>query len=278
MAFMFLKIANVSRGKSHNAIAKASYISRSKLVDERTGEVFDNSDRRDLVHSQLFTNSTVSNVPSWAMDRQSLWNQLEQVDRRVNARLAKELIISLPYELTDEQRFRAATKFADQLTSRYNCAADLAIHQPPPDGDPRNHHAHILLTNRSLNEAGFSSRSKLVEISASIENPKPMHYLKELQQLRLWWAQVANHEFKMAGLEGRLDSITPRYRAWMMEHRPNDHRLKIDYSEQSPSTAHQDSSAVIEQYWSYRRQAQQMDSTNANSHQKSHQRDLDYTL
>lgn len=253
MAFMFLKVLNVSRGKGHNAVDKAAYISRSGLVDEKTGELFSHSKRNDLVVAQIFTNPSVR-APGWALDRQSLWNQVERMERRINSRTAKELVVSLPHQLSDEQRYNAASTFAQQLTQRYGFVADLAIHRPPVGGDPRNHHAHILVTPRVLSEEGFAQRAKLYEPSKSLEPPTPMHYLKELQQMRLWWAQTANHEFKKAGLEDRLDCITPRYRAWLMQHRPTDIRLQSEHSEDQLTEAMKATEKAAQEYWAYRRQ------------------------
>ena len=41
MSIMFFKVRSLSRSKGHSAIAKAAYISRDKIKDNRTGKQHD---------------------------------------------------------------------------------------------------------------------------------------------------------------------------------------------------------------------------------------------
>lgn len=254
MAFMFVKISGISRAKGGNALNKAAYISRDRLVDQRTGEVFDHSDRRDLVHAEIKTPQKNVSTPDWATNREALWSQVELMETRSNARTAREVIITLPHEMPELSRFNAANQYAQLLSNRYGVAADLAIHRPPEKGDYRNNHAHILLTPRVLTEQGFTERAKLYEPSLSFAKPEPVHYLKEFQQLRLWWAQTANNEFIKSGLTERLDALTPRYRSWLLNHRPNDTRLDPNHSIDTETPQMKNDRIAIEQYWAYRRE------------------------
>jgi len=253
MGFMFLKISAISRAKGHNALNKAAYISRDRLIDQRTGDIFDHRDRADLVHAEIKTPNQNPTHPTWVRQREALWNAVEQHETRVNARTARELVISLPHELSETARYDAASQFAQGVANRYGVAADLAIHQPPVNGDPRNHHAHILLTPRVITPEGFGAIARLYEPSLSLEAPKRMHFLKEVQQLRVWWAQTANHEYIKAGLAERLEALTPRYRAWLLEHRPHDTRLSADHSIDTETVAMKNDQKAIAAYWAYRR-------------------------
>ena len=43
-------------------------------------------------------------APAWVQDRAALWNAVEAAETRRNAQLARELVLTLPRELTPEQR------------------------------------------------------------------------------------------------------------------------------------------------------------------------------
>jgi hypothetical protein len=176
------------------------------------------------------------------------------LETRANARCAKELVVSLPTGLSEESRFNAASQFSQLISDRYGVITDCAIHRPSLKGDPRNYHAHVLITPRVITAEGFKERARLLEPSYSLEAQKPMHYLKELQMLRVWWAQSANREFIREGLEDRVDALTPRYRQWLQEHRPNDLRLENDYSIDKSTWQDKKDQAAVEEYWAYQRQ------------------------
>ena len=77
---------------------------------------------------------------------------MEASETRVNSRLAREINIALPRELSKDQqaeliRDYAQTQFVDQ-----GMIADIAIHRD----DPENPHAHIMLTTREISEEGFT--------------------------------------------------------------------------------------------------------------------------
>jgi hypothetical protein len=81
---------------------------------------------------------------NWARDRSTLWNAAERAGRRNDARLAKEVIVFLPSDLSPSRCRELALTFARQLADRYQNAVDLAVHQPRPGSDERHHHAHLL--------------------------------------------------------------------------------------------------------------------------------------
>ena len=44
-----------------------------------------------------------SRAPEWARDPEQLWNEVEQTEKRKDARLARENIVALPHELDLDQ-------------------------------------------------------------------------------------------------------------------------------------------------------------------------------
>lgn len=84
------------------------------------------------------------------LNRQNLWNKVEQVERRKDALLAREFEIAFPQELNQEQRKKMLNELCSDLVKKYGVVVDAAIHAPHTDGrsDARNYHAHIMFTTR----------------------------------------------------------------------------------------------------------------------------------
>ena len=66
--------------------------------------------------------------------------------------MARESVIALPAEIAAEQRhaLALAVGFARTLPTETGCAVEGCIHAPSKDGDERNHHAHVLMTTRTV--------------------------------------------------------------------------------------------------------------------------------
>jgi hypothetical protein len=94
------------------------------------------------------------NTNTKLLNRQKLWNQVEKVERRKDALLAREFEIAFPSELNAEQRKNMLNELCQNLVKKYGVIVDAAIHAPHTDSgsDERNYHAHIMFTTRSINE------------------------------------------------------------------------------------------------------------------------------
>lgn len=206
MSIMFLKVRSVSRGVGGSAIAKAAYISRGRLVDERTGQVADYRKVPGLQHSEILLPAAAANAaPDWARDRQALWNEAEQSERARNARVGREYTIALPHELPTEARHLLARQYGQWLADRHGVAIDLAVHGPTPRGDPRNHHAHLLATTRVIDEYGLGSKADVEWNSARRREMGHGHISQEFRDLRRHWAEQANERLREAGIDERLE-------------------------------------------------------------------------
>ena len=159
MAIFHLSAKVVSRGSGQSAIAKAAYNARAKLQDERTGQTKDYSRMNGLAFSGVFA---PKNAPAWASDRQQLWNEVERREdaskRAADAQLARQIIVALPCELTGQQREWLVKDYVREQFTRKGMIADVNIHEPSGTGDERNHHAHILLTMRTVAPEGFGPK------------------------------------------------------------------------------------------------------------------------
>jgi MobA/MobL family len=142
----------VSRAKGRSVVAAAAYRAGEKLIDDSTGAVHDYTRRKGVLEAFLVL---PAGAPAWASDRERLWNEANRTEDRANGRFATELELALPHELDAVQRRRLAETFARQLVDRYGVAVDVALHVPGFGRDHRNHHAHLLVSQRQLGPAGF---------------------------------------------------------------------------------------------------------------------------
>jgi hypothetical protein len=157
MAIYHFSVQMISRSSGRSSTAAAAYRSAERIVDKRQGLEHDYSKRSGVLHTEIL-------LPKGARDsladRADLWNTVEQIERRKDAQLAREVTVALPHELTDEQRIRMVRSFVKDAFVDRGMIADIALHAPGHEGDQRNHHAHIMLTTRSVDGDGFGGKER----------------------------------------------------------------------------------------------------------------------
>ncbi len=195
MAIYHLSIKTVSRSTGRSATAAAAYRAAERITDERTGEIHDYSRKGGVESAEIIL---PKNAPEWASDRAALWNAAEQAETRKNSTVAREFEIALPADLTADERRRLATDFAREIVDRHGCAADVCIHAQGREGDNRNHHAHILLTTRSLGAEGFTKKTR------ELDDRKT----GEVDRWRQRFGELQNERLAQAGSEARVDHRT----------------------------------------------------------------------
>jgi hypothetical protein len=145
-----------SRSKGHNAIAAAAYRAGECLTCDRTNTTYDYSPRRQsVVASGLIFPSCTAPI-----DRKSLWNAVETHERRQNSRIAREWMFALPASLSASERLSMAQEMACYLVKRHGIVVDYAIHAPPAHGDDRNHHVHMLMTTRRMENGILKAKAR----------------------------------------------------------------------------------------------------------------------
>jgi hypothetical protein len=176
-----LEVQAFKRSEGRSAVAASAYRSASGLRDERLEMVFDYTAKGGVVASGIMAPDS---APVAFLDRERLWNAAEGADKRADSRTAREILISLPHELSDAQHHTLVRAFiADHLVSK-GMIADYAIHDPDPHGDARNHHAHIMITTRYLTPEGFGLKARAWDNPAAVGT------------LRLAWEQVQNQHLR----------------------------------------------------------------------------------
>ena len=122
-------------------------MSCSRIYNDYDGVTHDYTRKQGLVWEQIFL---PENAPKEWADRSVLWNAVETSEKSKDSRLARELIVALPKELSQE-----TNEFLLQYFIEKECVAKgMCAHVCYHDTDGHNPHAHIMLTVRPLNKDG----------------------------------------------------------------------------------------------------------------------------
>lgn len=198
MAIYHLSLKVVQRSKGRSATAAAAYRTRSKITDERTGQVYDYARKKGVEARALFTPDRSK------ISREELWNLAEAAEHRKDGITAREYELALPAELDKKGREKLAANFCQMLVRRYGVAVDVALHVPTKDGDQRNYHAHVLTTTRRF-EGGRLHEKSDFELSARDRQKKGLKTQKEdLEAIRKEWAEMVNTALAEAGRPERV--------------------------------------------------------------------------
>lgn len=198
MAIYHLEAKVISRSDGGDAVRKAAYNARAFLTNERTGEQHDYRRKGGLLFSGIYL---PAGSPDWANDRARLWSAAELAEKRSDSTIARHYIVALPHELTDEQRRWLVQDFVKENFTRKGYAADVCIHAPDDDGDDRNYHAHILVSDRRMTADGFAGDKKERQLKAAERKA-------ELLALRQSWEKIGNRHLARHGHAPTLDHRT----------------------------------------------------------------------
>jgi MobA/MobL family len=206
MAIYRLQITPIKREGGHSSVGAAAYRAGERIRDDRTNEVHNHSRRKDVSHSEIMLPADLAGQNmEWARNRASLWNSVENAEGRKNARVATEIQVTLPFELAPERRLEMARTFSQEIADHYKVAVDLAVHDPRPSGDPRNFHAHLLLTTREVSAAGLGAKTGLnMQTKDRLRLGLP-NISQEFTAVRERWATLTNEALKEANIEARVD-------------------------------------------------------------------------
>ncbi|MCT8989646.1 MobA/MobL family protein [Chelativorans sp. SCAU2101] len=166
-AIFNVRVSVFQRSAGRSAVAAAAYRSASRLTDERIGERFDY--RKKPCRDAFII--APPGAPTWAYDREELWNRVERAERRRDAVVAREVLITIPRDIPEEDR-RA---FIEQAVAPYVAAgaiADIAYHCPRAADGEEQPHFHVMLSTRALDpspESGFA-RTRNAALTAMFES------------------------------------------------------------------------------------------------------------
>ena len=192
MAQYRLSVNVIGRSAGRSATGAAAYRSGERIIDTRTGLIHDYTRKQGVLHTEILA---PDNAPDWMRERTQLWNAVEAVERRKDAQLTREIQLSLPHELTHDQRVELVRQFVQDQHVSKGMIADIAIHAPSPheQADHRNIHAHIMLTMRELTAEGFGKKAR------EWNDPDILESWREA------WAQHQNKSLQRYGHAERVD-------------------------------------------------------------------------
>jgi len=197
MASYHFAVQVLKRSEGANTLAAAAYRSRTQLPDERAGTLTKNyADKGGFQRSEILL---PEGAAPWLADRAKLWNHVEAIEKRRDAQLAREINVALPHELTDAERFEMTRAFVREHFVAQGMVADIAWHEPVREGgdDPRNFHAHIMLTLRQATPEGLRA------VKTRAWNSKEM-----VEAWRAAWAAHQNAWLAARGHRARVDHRT----------------------------------------------------------------------
>jgi|TARA_R110002050_G_scaffold174000_2_gene306952 hypothetical protein len=199
MASYHLSAKMIGRSAGKSAIGAAAYRSGTILSDPVTGITFDYSRKRGIEASFILA---PDGAPIWATDRQALWSAVEAKESRKNSQLARELILALPHELDPAEGAALLRDWVQTNCVDIGMTADVAIHDPEPrdEQDPKNLHAHVILTTREFDPNQTDGWSK--------NKARAWNDVALLEQWRESWAAAQNAAFEVRGLDVRVDHRT----------------------------------------------------------------------
>lgn len=187
MAIFHFNAKLLSRSAGHNAVAAAAYRSGARFKCARTGTVHNFRRKTEVQHGAIHA---PDGSPSWTHDRSQLWNNAENSETRINAQLAREIVLGIPIELTPESRPALLDGFVREAFVSLGMIADYSIHDKA--GNP---HAHIMLTLREVSADGQGFGAKRRDWN----NPTLV------DKWRALWAEHANKLLAQQGHAVRID-------------------------------------------------------------------------
>ena len=201
MAIYHFSVKDIGRGKGRSAVACAAYRSGEKLNCERYGLEQDYTKKTGVEYKKIYA---PENAKKELLDRQSLWNEVERVEKRVNSNLAREFEIAFPHELNAEQRQEMLDELCQKIVDRHNVVVDAVIHAPHTKGgsDERNYHAHIMFTGRQLDrKTGDFAKNRNRDFNKEKSSETVTQWRKE-------FADIVNRQLERIGCDERVSHLS----------------------------------------------------------------------
>ena len=209
MAIYRLEAKTGSRKQGKSARAKVDYLGRAGKY--RKG---DGSNETRFIRS--------GNMPAWGLEGRTgsragrYWKAADRFERK-NGLLCRELIVSIPVELSKNEQNELAGKFASEVADSEDgkLPYTFAVHE----GKGHNPHFHLVLSER-IND-GLERTPETWFKRASVAGKDPAaggarkarigsHRKEWLMKTRIAWEKAANDALVAAGHDVRIDHRSNR--------------------------------------------------------------------
>lgn len=145
MSIYHCSIKIISRSGGRTAVASAAYRSGEKLRNEETGLIHDFTKKRGVILNEIIL---PEHAPERYRNRESLWNEVQKIEKRSDAQFAREVEVALPAEIKRDNQIECVRNYIKENFVSKGMIADWALHDTG-NGNP---HAHIMLTMRGIDE------------------------------------------------------------------------------------------------------------------------------
>lgn len=186
MAIYHFSAQVIGRSSGRSSVAAAAYRLGVSMDDARTGQRHDYT-RKGGVDG--WEHMTPPGAPGAMTDPAQCWNSVEQVEKRQDAQLCRELNMALPRELTPQQMQELTRAWVGKNCVDRGMVATVAWHHL----DGENPHAHVMLSMRELTPEGWGKKAR------------DWNSKEVLEQWRESWGQEANKALELAGSQARID-------------------------------------------------------------------------
>ncbi|WCE69472.1 MobA/MobL family protein [Sulfitobacter faviae] len=211
-----VKVRN--RSNTASIVAAAAYCTGGRYHCDRTGKVKNYSRRRDVVSVESIK------LPN---DPEKVFNAACSKEKHPRARLAREILVSLPHELPLKRQRVLVRGFCLWMHDRYGMSSMAAIHHPlahgldqeilrdmipmtegqkevpklrkDERGNPLNQHVHILCPTRFWNDETGSFGQKIRDLDGIVSGPQIV------QEMRDEWQKRVNRELTKANVPMLVD-------------------------------------------------------------------------
>lgn len=208
-----------NRSNCTSIVSAAAYRAGASYRDERTGLRKSFRSKRDVVSVEMIRGPD---------DIEAFWNTADAAETRVNSRLAREILIALPYELPLDTQRKLVRGFCLWLHDEYRLTSMACIHHPfaggwdkeilddlmpstegadrqqkmvrkNDRGNAKNHHVHILTPTREW----IASEQKFGKKLRDLDDLKSGPII--IQRCRDEWETRVNVQLKKHGVKERVD-------------------------------------------------------------------------
>lgn len=157
MALYHFHVEQIKRCEGRTAVASAAYRAGEKLHNLWDGETHDYTKKGGVIYKEIML---PDHAPKRFLDRYTLWNEVEQVEKRYDAQLSYSFDMALQNEFSMEENIALAREFVQKYFVFDGMIADFAVHQPDKEeGGIPNPHFHVLVPIRPLNADGTWGQS-----------------------------------------------------------------------------------------------------------------------
>ena len=244
MAIFHFHAKVISRASGRSAVGAAAYRAGERLHDERLDRDHDFRARSGVEHSEIML---PDGAPERFADRKTLWNEVEAVEKRKDAQLAREIEFAIPREMTKPQGIELARDFVQAEFVDRGMIADLNVHWDIGADGQATPHAHVMLTMREVveREDGILGFGQKVREWNDHEN---------VERWRERWAGHVNQRLAELDIDARIDhrsleslgiDLEPQSKIGGPAHRMNAHGLEADRADMHRKIAKANGERVI---------------------------------